>query len=565
MNLSLHDWCIAQKREQLLAEWDYSKNDNVPSDVSYASNKKAYWKCEKGHQWEAIIANRSIRERGCPYCSHRIPVVGETDLGTLYPELTLEWNYKKNNGLLPSDVLPFSNKPVWWKCSAGHEWQAKIYNRSINGHGCPYCSNQKVLAGYNDLETLFPEISKEWDFNKNQLKPSDFGAGSTRKVWWICSEGHSYETSIHNRVNGKTACPYCAHQRVLKGFNDLQTTNPDLAKEWDYENNTLNPDEVLANSHTKVWWICKNKHHYQASLANRSRGAGCPTCNKRKKSSFPEQALYYYIKREFPDAVNGYKDKEVLGLKMELDIFIPSVRVGIEYDGRVFHNKQSVAKDNRKYNLCHSHNIKLIRIMEFDPSSIWRLYDYKIEIQPNSSEWLNIAINNTCALLGKIVSPDVERDRNKILALLDKRNTNLAEAYPEIAAEWNYELNYPLIPENVAPHSTTKVWWKCSKGHDWQVSVGSRTTNRTGCPACAKLKLPKYSKTNLASYRPDVANLWDHEKNGELQPSMVGGKSNVHVWFLCPNCGYSWNERAYNVVKRKYLCPKCKFKSHSTL
>lgn len=97
MKLSLYDWCISQNRENLIEEWDYSRNSNTPHDVAYASNKKAHWKCKEGHQWEAMIANRSIRGRGCPYCSHNKPVVGETDLLTTYPALSLEWNYERNN------------------------------------------------------------------------------------------------------------------------------------------------------------------------------------------------------------------------------------------------------------------------------------------------------------------------------------------------------------------------------------------------------------------------------------------------------------------------------------
>lgn len=509
-----------------------------------------------------MIANRSIRGRGCPYCSHNKPIVGETDLGTMYPALSLEWNHKRNNGLLPSDVLLFSNKKVWWICAEGHEWESKICNRTIAGLGCPYCSNQKILVGYNDFESLCPDLAKEWDYSKNQRKPSDYSKSSTIKVWWTCPNGHSYEASIDSRVNGKTACPYCANQKVFKGFNDFLTLNPDLAKEWDYENNELKPDEVSPYSHTKVWWICKNKHHYQSSLANRcSNGQGCPYCNKRKKSSFPEQAIYYYVKSVFPEAINGYKDEEVLGKRMELDIFIPSTNVGIEYDGRVFHGKQSHEKDDRKYELCHSHGIKLIRISEDEPATVSRLCDYRITIQPTDSGWLNYAITYTCAYLGKTVFPDVDRDRNEILALLDKRNTNLAETYPEIAAEWNYERNYPLIPENLAPYSSEKVWWKCSKGHEWRTSVGNRTAKGTICPVCSKLKLPKKAKTNLASYRPDVAELWDYEKNGELKPSMVGGKSAIRAWFKCPICGYNWNEVAGHVARRQYICPNCKDKS----
>ena len=163
--------------------------------------------------------------------------------------------------------------------------------------------------------------------------------------------------------------------------------------------------------------------------------------------------------------------------------------------------------------------------------------------------------------MGKRVVPDVDRDKKEILALLEKRNTNLADTYPEIAAEWNYERNYPLVPENVAPHSSEKVWWICSKGHEWQTRVGSRTANGTACPICAKVGLPKQSKTNLATYRPDVANMWDYEKNGELKPSIVGGKSSYQVWFRCPICGHNWNETINHVVRRQYICPKCKDKS----
>ena len=91
--------------------------------------------------------------------------------------------------------------------------------------------------------------------------------------------------------------------------------------------------------------------------------------------------------------------------------------------------------------------------------------------------------------------------------------------------------------------------------------MGNRTAKGTACPVCAKLKLPKKAKTNLVSYRPDVAKLWDYEKNGELEPSMVGGKSGIHAWFKCPICGYNWNEIISHVVRRQYICPKCNDKS----
>jgi DNA-directed RNA polymerase subunit RPC12/RpoP len=103
------------------------------------------------------------------------------------------------------------------------------------------------------------------------------------KVWWKCSKGHEWNATINHRNQGH-GCPYCAGQKVLKGYNDLQTANPDLAKEWNYEKNgNLTPEIFTANSGIKVWWRCAKNHEWQAIIANRNRGRGCPYCSGRKK------------------------------------------------------------------------------------------------------------------------------------------------------------------------------------------------------------------------------------------------------------------------------------------
>ena len=82
-------------------------------------------------------------------------------------KLMSEWDWSKNESLeyTPSQITIGSSKKVWWKCSNGHKWQAPIKDRN-NGHGCPYCSNRKVLKGYNDLKTVNPSLSKEWNYEK---------------------------------------------------------------------------------------------------------------------------------------------------------------------------------------------------------------------------------------------------------------------------------------------------------------------------------------------------------------------------------------------------------------
>ena len=82
---------------------------------------------------------------------------------TKYPEIASEWNFEKNGDMSPEMFMPGSHKAVWWKCKSGHEWESTIHNRT-SGHNCPYCSNQKVLIGYNDYKTVYPELLSEWDY-----------------------------------------------------------------------------------------------------------------------------------------------------------------------------------------------------------------------------------------------------------------------------------------------------------------------------------------------------------------------------------------------------------------
>ena len=126
----------------LMKEWNYEKNcDLKPESFTANSGKKVWWKCKKGHEWEATIAHRN-NGRGCPYCSGRYAIKGETDLLTVNPALAVEWNYEKNGKLSPENFTANSKVKVWWKCTKGHEWQSTIANRN-RGRGCPYCSKRK--------------------------------------------------------------------------------------------------------------------------------------------------------------------------------------------------------------------------------------------------------------------------------------------------------------------------------------------------------------------------------------------------------------------------------------
>ena len=102
------------------------------------STKKVWWKCQKGHEWQASIRGRTIRGNNCPCCAGKIPILGETDLATLFPNIVLEWDYEKNEKT-PEQFTAYSQKNIYWKCSAcNYSWKAVIYNRT-HGSRCPRC------------------------------------------------------------------------------------------------------------------------------------------------------------------------------------------------------------------------------------------------------------------------------------------------------------------------------------------------------------------------------------------------------------------------------------------
>jgi len=107
---------------------------------------------------------------------------------------------------------------------------------------------------------------------------------SNKKAWWKCKKGHEWQATINSRNNG-IGCPYCAGKKVLPGYNDLATTNPELALEWHpNRNESLSPTMVTSGSHKKVWWKCNKGHEWQATIDKRNRGNRCPVCAKEKRS-----------------------------------------------------------------------------------------------------------------------------------------------------------------------------------------------------------------------------------------------------------------------------------------
>ena len=555
---------MAEKKEKqyvsdnarLMAEWDWEKNNELgfePNKLTCGSDKKVWWKCCKGHEWEATIGSRN-RGCNCPYCAGMLVIKGENDLQTVNPNLAKEWNYEKNIGLAPIDVSPYSHKKIWWKCNAGHEWQASVAKRSI-GQNCPFCSGKKAWPGYNDLSITNPELISEWDFAKNKSSIYEYRPMSNEKVWWICEKAHSWSAAISKRVAGEK-CPICQGKKILIGFNDLETTHPSLIQEWDYEkNNGITPTDISKGADTKVWWKCKRNHSWQAAVSSRVSGVGCPHCAKELQSSFPEKAIYFYIKKTFSDAIANYRSDQLNSL--EIDIFIPSLRIGIEYDGERWH--QNIEKDLKKNKLCSENGIVLIRIREpacpilLDELSVCICRESKKSGLDKTIEQLFVSI---CKIAKMECAIDInfERDSIAILELLNpvEKENSILLSNPNLEKEWDYEKNGDLLPNMITAGSDKKVWWICPLGHSYLSSVSSRMRGR-GCSICSgKTILKGYN--DFASRCPNLLVEWDYEKNA-VSPDSIAYGSDKKVWWKCDkNHSYP---ASINNKKAGSKCPFC--------
>lgn len=204
----------------LAAQWHPEKNGLLcPDKVISGSKRKVWWRCDWGHEWQASIKSRT-QGAGCPVCAGKVVISGENDLKSYLPELAEQWNWQKNGTFGPEQASVFCNRRVWWKCSRGHEWQAKISDRVTKRSDCPYCTNRKVLAGFNDLKTVEPLVAAQWHPEKNApLEPSMMLPGSAKRVWWRCSDGHEWKAVVYSRTGAqKCGCPVCAGKtpRVYK-------------------------------------------------------------------------------------------------------------------------------------------------------------------------------------------------------------------------------------------------------------------------------------------------------------------------------------------------------------
>lgn len=218
---SFEMWCLDNNREDLVDRWDYELNDKSPSEISYGTKTKYYFKCPRGLHKSEIkkindITNNKSGMAKCKKCNsfamHLIDTYGEN-------ALYLFWNYELNNDL---DINPWETSKgnnvlkVWMKCQEKDYHSYKmIPNAFLSGQKCPYCNNKNgKVHPFDSLGTLFP-ISKEIWSDKNKKRPLDYASMSNEKVWWKCTDNkhEDYKREVSSATRQNFRCPECVRER----------------------------------------------------------------------------------------------------------------------------------------------------------------------------------------------------------------------------------------------------------------------------------------------------------------------------------------------------------------
>lgn len=250
-----------------------------------------------------------------------------------------------------------------------------------------------------------------------------------------------------------------------------------------------------------------------------------------------------------------------MGKKFEIDIFVPSLNLAIEYDGH-HHTKNNVIKHDELKNRCLSEmGIQLIRIRQNELPEIKSYHSYVIKTDDKNLEILKVAIKKMFHFILEKYELDhekVEKIEHAVMLNINEHQFKIIEQIyllelerslekvnPELSMEWHPTKNGKLLPS----HSNKVVWWKCRNGHEWAATIDARYLRNNGCHQCM------LEKNNIAVKHPDLIGEWDTDKNGELTPYKVSYGSTVLVWWKCSK-DHSWQEQPQLRI-RGLGCPFC--------
>lgn len=321
--------------------------------------------------------------------------------------------------------------------------------------------------------------------------------------------------------------------------------------------------------HEKQWicqCACGRKKSILESNLKSQKSMSCGMCSTQ--ISVPEKSVLFYLSTVFPNIQENYRPEFLEG--KEIDVYIPELMLGIEYDGERWHRE--VDKDIWKNMMCSKNGVTLLRIREPKCIVVEELHPYIITPNPlTNGSHMTEPIKQLISFINERFQMDIEidvnclRDNAEICKTVfnNTLSKSLADLFPEIAREWDYGKNAPLTPELIAAHSGKKAYWICEKGHRYSSVIASRTGDACGCPVCSNTGSALYrdgvyiGEHSLAKEAPEIAMEFDEEKNG-ISADNVAVASNKKMWWKCAVCGFEWQSKVNNRTSSlKTGCTEC--------
>lgn len=287
MKLSFYDWCIQNKRNDLLERWDYDANHCCPKDVLYGSGKNMYFKCNqnKNHASEkhriSHITNMNINI-DCKQCNSFY----EWCKNNSRQDLIDVWDYNLNKDDI--HYVPYgSGKKYYFHIEDN---MPDILYKLCDITGYKKLSPIKKFYnsfGYWLVSTYGNDAIKKYWSDKNNKTPWDYDKGSGKRVWFKCTKRNyhdDYSLQIYNFVIGYR-CTWCAGKKIhpLDSFAqyNINKFGDDFLEKYWCEDNTINPWSIRPfTNDLQIHIQCQHKdyHQYWVTASDYSTGIDCPFC-----------------------------------------------------------------------------------------------------------------------------------------------------------------------------------------------------------------------------------------------------------------------------------------------
>ena len=558
---------FASQYPHIALEWDYDKNQKRPEDYTYGSTYNAFWKCRENpmHKWKALINDRKPGFKRCPYCNDPETIL---DLAVTKPKLVKYWDYIKND-FGPENYTEFSNQMVYWKCKKGHSFQNKICNYLDHDFKCHICNNSNIVEYSTELEILYPDLIRELDITKSNVKPIQLEVNSDDLIWWICpDERHSYQMSVYSRTRLGRSCPECRSLISHKEDITLLSRYPEIIEIWDYNNNDgLLPEDIAFSSKATFNYVCNENHKWNESLPSLiQNNFTCAYCSGRRL--LPG---YNSVADKYPALLNEWNTKNLYNSDMLLytsKVIISWIcqRCGMSYYSGLDDKINGVSK-------CpHCSGRKVVP----GRTSFKALYpelmmEYSSDNVQNPDELVpsyTISVKWYCSKCSMEWEASI---RDRVNGEVDcpycngrkaiPGRTSFKALYPELMME--YSSDNVQNPDELVPSYTLLMKWNCSKcSMEWEASIRDRVNGEVDCPYCSGRKaIP--GRTSLKALYPELMKEWKYISNLLIvNPDFVLPSSTKESWWECERCNKSYTIKIkdkVNMFKRhKESCPYCK-------